>query len=88
MLDCSGPAAAPACAPDAICRTLKEHRSRDPIDSFKEICLENNLLTQEEIADIYEEVEKTIEEAVDFATESPEPSPESLYTNIYADPEV
>ena len=67
---------------------VKEHRSRDPIDNFKEICLENNLLTQEEIADIYEEVEKTIEEAVDFATESPEPSPESLYTNIYADPEV
>ena len=67
---------------------VKEHLSRDPIDKFKDVCLENNLLTQDEITVIYENVEKIIEEAVEFAKESPEPSLDSLYTNIYADPEV
>ena len=67
---------------------VKEHRSRDPIEAFKLICLENNLLTQDEIMPIYDDVEKTVAEAVEFASESPIPSPESLYTNIYSDPEV
>lgn len=67
---------------------VKEQRSRDPIEKFKSLCLENDLLTQDEIISIIDDVEKTVEEAVEFASESPEPSLESLYTNIYSDPEV
>ena len=67
---------------------VNEQKLRDPIETFKSICLENNLLTQDEIMSIYDVVKKTIEEAIEFASESPVPSPESLYTNIYSDPEV
>jgi pyruvate dehydrogenase E1 component alpha subunit len=44
---------------------------------------EQNILTEEEINAIEEEVRKEIEEAVEFAINSPYPEPEELYTDLY-----
>ena len=67
---------------------VEKQRSRDPIDSFKAFCLEEGLLTDDDISRIDEEIDSKIQEAVEFAEQSPEPSLDSLYTNIYAAPEA
>ena len=57
---------------------------KDPIDTFKTMSLNEGLITAEEIDRIDEEVNDTIDEAVRFAEESPEPDLDSLYDNVYA----
>ena len=53
---------------------VEKQRSRDPIDSFKAFCLEEGLLTDDDISRIDEEIDSKIQEAVEFAEQSPEPS--------------
>ena len=67
---------------------VEEQRNRDPIDRFKALCLDEGLLTSEDISRIDEEIDSKIQIAVEFAEQSPEPLLESLYTNIYAAPEA
>ena len=67
---------------------VEEHRTRDPIDTFRSVCLENGLITDKDISDINEEIDSKIQAAIEFAEESPEPSDASLYTNVYAAPET
>ena len=67
---------------------VQEYLSKDPIEKFKTVCLESNLLTPGDIISIDDDVQNVIENAIDFAIESPVPSSESLYTNIYAAPQV
>ena len=62
---------------------VNEWRLKDPIERFKGVSLEEGLITEEEVSRIDEEVAAQIEEAVRFAEESEEPSPESLYDNVY-----
>jgi len=69
-----------------VYRTREEEkfwRERDPIIIFSNKMKEQNILTEEEINAIEEEVRKEIEEAVEFAINSPYPEPEELYTDLY-----
>ena len=63
---------------------VDEWKLRDPIDTFKTMSMDDGLITAEEIDRIDEEVNNTIDEAVRFAEESPEPDLDSLYENVYA----
>lgn len=63
----------------------KELAEVDPLDVFRQYAIENGLLTEEELDKLREESIKDIEEAVKFAKESPEPAPESLYEDVFAD---
>ena len=63
---------------------VEEWRAKDPIELFKAVSLEQDLITQEEIGDLGEEVDETMEEAVRFAEESPEPALDTIYDNVYA----
>ncbi|MCK9265879.1 thiamine pyrophosphate-dependent enzyme [bacterium] len=68
-------------------RTREEEkfwRERDPIKIFSNRMIEQGVLSKEEVVTIEEEVTKSIEEAVDFAINSPFPEPEELYTDLYA----
>ena len=67
---------------------VKEQMGRDPIDKFKALCLESNILSQEEISELDEQIDSTVQKAREFAENSPEPSESELYSHIYADPEV
>ena len=67
---------------------VKEQMGRDPIDKFKALCLESNILSQEEISELDEQIDSTVQEAREFAENSPEPSESDLYSHIYADSEV
>lgn len=56
----------------------------DPIRLFSDQLLENALTTTDEIDAIDEDVENEVNEAIQFALESPFPAPDELYTDIYA----
>ena len=62
---------------------VDEWKDKDPISSFKEQSLAEGLIDDDELRRIEDEVNDTITEAVRFAEESEEPSPESLYENVY-----
>jgi pyruvate dehydrogenase E1 component alpha subunit len=61
--------------------------ARDPIQRFAAYLIEHNLADQEELADIDRHIQSTIEEAVKFAEESPEPDPSELYRFVFAEDE-
>ncbi len=59
-------------------------KKRDPIARLRTHLITNGILREEEAAEIEEEARKAIEEAVKFAMESPEPSPEDIEKEVYA----
>jgi pyruvate dehydrogenase E1 component alpha subunit len=63
---------------------IDEYRKRDAIQSFKFRLSEAKMLTEKEWDDLTRRIDAQIEEAVAFAEESPEPSLEELYTDVYA----
>ena len=56
----------------------------DPIRLFSDRLLENDLTTTDEIDAIDEDVENEMNEAIQFALESPFPTPDELHKNVYA----
>ena len=67
---------------------VDDWRERDPIQRFEALALEGGLITADDVARIDAEVGETVEDAVRFALESPEPLLESLYDHVYAEPGV
>jgi pyruvate dehydrogenase E1 component alpha subunit len=59
--------------------------ARDPIEKFADFLLERGLATKEELKEIDRRIQNTIEEAVRFAEESPEPDPSELNRFIFAE---
>jgi len=56
---------------------------RDPIDKVKNWLLENSFATEYDIKAINQEVQKEVDEAVQFAKDSPMPASNELYTDVY-----
>ncbi|WP_069789698.1 pyruvate dehydrogenase (acetyl-transferring) E1 component subunit alpha [Cyanobacterium sp. IPPAS B-1200] len=72
--------------PDEL-RDAKEKEfwnARDPIKKFAQYLTDNNIVTQAELDAIDKKVMETIDDAVKFAEESPEPDPSELYDYIFA----
>ncbi|MBW4693183.1 MAG: pyruvate dehydrogenase (acetyl-transferring) E1 component subunit alpha [Lyngbya sp. HA4199-MV5] len=59
--------------------------ARDPIKKFAAHLLEHNLASQEELKAIEKKIQTLVEEAVQFALESPEPNPNDLYKYVFAE---
>jgi pyruvate dehydrogenase E1 component alpha subunit len=64
---------------------VEQWKARDPIDTFAERLMDRGELTEEEFDDMEREAEATIEEAIEFAMDSPEPGPEEAYDDMFAD---
>lgn len=63
---------------------VEEQKERDPISSFQAYLLDKKILTKK-MADIIEdEIKKEVMDAVKFAEESPLPSLESRFSDVYA----
>ena len=62
---------------------VEEWREKDPIETFVKVCLDDGTLSEEDVEAAREEADRTVEEAVTFADESPEPKLESLYEELY-----
>ena len=56
---------------------------RDPIDHFGRKLIERGIVNENDLKAIDADVKATVIAAAEFATESPEPGPGELYTDIY-----
>ena len=65
---------------------IDQWRLKDPIEIHKERLLSQGIATQDEIDQVDAEVMKQIDEALEFARESPYPEPEALFEDMYANP--
>jgi pyruvate dehydrogenase E1 component alpha subunit len=63
---------------------VEQWRRRDPIERLKRVLVERGVMQAEEIAALERRVEAEIDEAVEFARGSPEPTVDQLMTDIYA----
>ena len=58
---------------------------KDPIDRVKYMLIENNLATEDDLKNIEKEVRNEVDEAVQFAKDSPFPEAHDLYTDVLED---
>jgi pyruvate dehydrogenase E1 component alpha subunit len=65
---------------------IEKHQERDPIKLFTQSLREKGILDDAKLKEIENRVKGEVEHAVKFADESPEPSPDQLYTDVYANP--
>jgi pyruvate dehydrogenase E1 component alpha subunit len=63
---------------------VERWRQVDSIERVKRAVVDRGVMTTDEIADLERRVQAQIEEAVEFARNSPEPTPDQLMTDIYA----
>jgi pyruvate dehydrogenase E1 component alpha subunit len=62
-----------------------EWLARDPIKQLERYLLANELASAEDLKAIDQKIQALVEEAVEFAEQSPEPDPSELYRYIFAD---
>ncbi len=62
---------------------LEAYKDRDPVLSIKHAILENKYADEEWFKNVETEVKQIVDDAVKFAEESPYPSVEELYQDIY-----
>ena len=58
---------------------------KDAIEHVRELLLTGGHATEEDLKAIDKEIKAVVNKAADFAKESPEPAPEELWTDIYAE---
>jgi len=64
----------------------KIREERDAIEHVRDLILQGNHATEEELKDIDKEIKAIVNDAAEFAKESPEPAVDELFTDIYAEP--
>jgi pyruvate dehydrogenase E1 component alpha subunit len=62
---------------------VEEWRKRDPVTTFGKRLVDEDVLTEDDLEELDREAVARVDEAVQFADQSPHPEPESLYDNIY-----
>ena len=63
---------------------IAQWRERDPILLFEKRVLEAGLVTQDDFHEDELQVDRAVEESVDFAEESPQPELDTLFDHLYA----
>ncbi|MFV0391736.1 MAG: thiamine pyrophosphate-dependent dehydrogenase E1 component subunit alpha [Paludibacteraceae bacterium] len=64
---------------------VDDWKKKDPILKYKKSLIDNNLASEKELDDINQKSIDAVEASVQFALESPEPTLESAFTDIFAD---
>lgn len=65
----------------------KVRKERDAIDHVRELILAGKYASDDELKAVDKEIKAIVNEAAEFARESPEPDPGELWTDIYAETE-
>ncbi len=60
-------------------------QENDPIGIYRRYLLAQSVATDGELDELDADVEDVVEKAVEFAESSPEPAPEELFTDVYAE---
>jgi TPP-dependent pyruvate/acetoin dehydrogenase alpha subunit len=63
---------------------VERWRLRDPIERVKKAAIASGAMRPDEIESLERGIEQQIEDAVEFAKNSPDPTPDQLMTDIYA----
>ncbi|MDJ0627283.1 MAG: pyruvate dehydrogenase (acetyl-transferring) E1 component subunit alpha [Rhodobacter sp.] len=63
----------------------KVREERDPIENVRQMLLTGKHATEDELKGIDKEVKEIVNDAAEFARQSPEPAIEELWTDIYAE---
>ena len=63
---------------------VERWRQQDPVERVKRAAIDRGVMRPEDIEALEQQVQAQIEEAVEFAKNSPEPTPDQLMTDIYA----
>jgi TPP-dependent pyruvate/acetoin dehydrogenase alpha subunit len=63
---------------------VERWRQQDPIERVKQVIVAQGAMSAEEIAELEQRIEAQVDEAVEFAKSSPDPTPDQLMTDIYA----
>ncbi|AKD58817.1 pyruvate dehydrogenase (acetyl-transferring) E1 component subunit alpha [Spirosoma radiotolerans] len=62
---------------------VEKYKLRDPIEQVKVAILEKGFATEEDLAAIDQKIKGIVDESVKFAEESPYPSPEEAFKDVY-----
>ncbi len=65
---------------------IEKWQQDDPIGKFRRYMLENDVAGEQELDELERRVDEEVEQAVQFAESSPDPGPEELMRDIYAEP--
>ena len=63
-----------------------EAQENDPVPAFRNRLLKAGALDEKTADGIHEAAEKIVDEAVEFADSSPDPSPADMFGRVYATP--
>jgi pyruvate dehydrogenase E1 component alpha subunit len=63
---------------------LEEWKKNDPIPRFEKVLLGQGILREEDILKIRKDAQKEVQEAQEFAENSPYPNPEDAFNDLYA----
>jgi len=64
---------------------VQKWQENDPICIYGEYLVNNSMASRDELNEIETQAEEEIKEAVEFAEQSPEPAPDSLFDHIYVE---
>jgi pyruvate dehydrogenase E1 component alpha subunit len=62
----------------------KMREERDPIDNVRNLLLAGGMASEDDLKNIDKEIKAIVNEAAQFAQDSPEPEPSELWTEVYA----
>jgi pyruvate dehydrogenase E1 component alpha subunit len=65
---------------------VEDYQERDPIAHCAEVITDNKWMTEAELKAVDKEVKAQVEEAIQFAEESPLPEAHELYEDVYVTP--
>lgn len=65
---------------------VEDYKSKDPIEQVRKVLLDNGFADEAALEAIEESVKKTVSESVDFAENSPYPTVDEVYKDIYVEP--
>jgi pyruvate dehydrogenase E1 component alpha subunit len=65
---------------------VRTGRADDPLKRYATVLLEGSLIDEEWLKQVADQVDQEVQEAIDFANNSPDPKIEDLFTYMYATP--
>ncbi|WP_049912940.1 thiamine pyrophosphate-dependent dehydrogenase E1 component subunit alpha [Halococcus thailandensis] len=63
---------------------VEDWRKRDPIDTFSERLIERDELSEEELGEMREDIEMEIEDAIEYAKNADDPTPDEAYEDMFS----
>jgi pyruvate dehydrogenase E1 component alpha subunit len=65
---------------------VERGRAKDPVVAFRARLIQAGILEEAAVAELEAEVEREVQQAIDFADSSPDPAVEELFDDVYASP--